>query len=181
MHKRLIIVFFVILMTCIINTKPAGAENEMLVISGFRVSHELTIPGHPKVVYDAITGDISGWWDHSFSEKPAKFYIEAWPGGGFYELFNDSGDGVKHATVIMAQRGKILRFEGPLGLSGRALHIVHTYDFSAQGPDSTHLRLTLNAIGEVNQQLAETVDRVWYHFLFEQFKPYMIKLINHDN
>jgi hypothetical protein len=47
----------------------------------------------PEAVYDAATGDISGWWDHYTSEHPKKLYLEAKPGGGFYEIFNDSGDG----------------------------------------------------------------------------------------
>ncbi len=104
------------------------ADNEMLIISGFRVTHELILPGEPNQVYDAITGDISGWWDHSFSEKL----------------------------------------------------VVHTYKFTAVGPDSTKLNLTVNAIGEVNKKLAEVVDKVWYHFLFEQFEPYMKSLIAAD-
>jgi len=43
-------------------------------------------PGDPVFVYDHLTGDISEWWDHSFSEKPYKLFIEARPGGGFYEI-----------------------------------------------------------------------------------------------
>jgi hypothetical protein len=153
----------------------AIADTEPLNIRGFRITHELTVPGDSVFVYDAITGDISGWWDHSFSGNPYKFYIEAHPGGGFYEIFDESGDGVKHATVIAAQRGKLLRFEGPLGLSGRAVHMIHTYEFSGRGQDSTLIKLTVNAMGNINQELADTVERVWYHFLFEQFKPYVTR------
>ena len=72
----------------------------------FSFEQQLTLPGTPNEIYDAITGDISGWWDHSFSEKPYKLYIEPKPGGGFYEIFNESGDGVKHATVTVADRGR---------------------------------------------------------------------------
>ncbi len=67
----------------------------------FSFEKEIVLPGTPESVYDAITGDISGWWDHSFSDKPYKLYIEAKPGGGFYEIFNEKGDGVKHATSSM--------------------------------------------------------------------------------
>lgn len=74
----------------------------------FSFTQQLTLPGSPTEIYDAVTGDISGWWDHSFSDKPYKLYIEAKPGGGFYEIFNESGDGVKHATVTFADRGKRL-------------------------------------------------------------------------
>ena len=142
-------------------------------MGAFSIDHELALPGTPEVIYDAITGDISGWWDHTFSGKPAKFYIEPKPGGGFWEIFDDSGDGVKHAEVILAQRGKMLRFDGPLGLSGRALKMVHTYTFEAAGEDSTLLKLSVHASGEVEEGLPAIIDRVWRHFLFEQFKPYV--------
>jgi uncharacterized protein YndB with AHSA1/START domain len=152
---------------------PAAAGHKELPTGAFEVEHELILPGAPETIYDAITGDISEWWDHSISESPKKFYIEAKPGGGFWEIFDDSGDGVLHATVILAQRGKLLRFEGPLGLSGNAIHMVHTYEFSHAGTDSTRLRVTVHAAGEMREGWAETVDKVWWHFLVERFKPYV--------
>ena len=48
----------------------------------FAFTHNLTLHGSPQAIYDALTGDISGWWDHSFSDQPYKLYIEARPGGG---------------------------------------------------------------------------------------------------
>lgn len=133
----------------------------------------LTLPGSPEMIYDAMTGDISGWWDHHFSESPKRLYIEPKPGGGFYEIFNDSGDGVKHATVILAERGKHLRFDGPLGLSGYAIQIVTSYDFEPVGSDSTRLKVSVHAAGEVKEGWPETVEKVWHHFIFERFKPYV--------
>ena len=141
--------------------------------NSFIVKHEITLPDTPFMIYDAITGDISGWWDHSFSDSPLQFYIEPKPGGGFYEIFDESGDGVLHATVIVAQRGKLLRFDGPLGLSGRAIKMVHTYEFSPVGSDSTLLKLSVNISGEIDEGLPETISQVWHHFLFEQFKAYI--------
>ena len=139
----------------------------------FVVEHELVLPGAPETIYDAITGDISEWWDHSFRVSPKKFYIEAKPGGGFWEIFDDSGDGVLHATVIYAERGKLLRFDGPLGLSGKAIQMVHTYEFARVGTDSTRLKLSVHASGEIEPGQAEKVDGAWLHFLAEQFKPYI--------
>ena len=151
------------------------AENRELSIGAFEVTHQLTLPGSPEKIFDAVTGDISGWWDHSFSEKPKKFYIEPRPGGGFFEIFDEAGNGVKHAEVIFAGRGKILRFDGPLGLSGHAVKVVTTYTFESATGDSTLLKVTVNAAGEMVAGWAETVDRVWYHFLFERLKPYVEK------
>ena len=139
----------------------------------FSFEQQVTVPGTTIRIYDAMTGDISGWWDHSFSEKPYKLYIDAVPGGGFYEIFNASGDGARHATVIYSDRGKMLRFEGPLGLSGKAVQLVTTYEFSEAGPDSTIVKLTVRGAGEMEEGVPALVESVWHHFLFERFKPYV--------
>jgi hypothetical protein len=139
----------------------------------FSFEQQLAVPGTPENIYDAMTGDISGWWDHSFSDKPYKLYIDAKPGGGFYEIFDESGDGALHATVILAQRGKVLRFEGPLGLSGKAINLVCTYNFTALGADSTTLKLSVHGSGEIEPQVPAIVEQVWHHFLFERFKPFI--------
>ena len=120
------------------------AEVKKSDAGSFSLEQELTLPASPDAVYDALTGDISPWWDHSFSQKPDKLYIEPRPGGGFYEIFNSSGDGALHATVIYAERGKRLRFTGPLGLSGEPVDMVTTYELS---PDAAgaRLHLTVNA------------------------------------
>jgi hypothetical protein len=169
MHTR-IYIFLGILFLIISNLK---AEHKPLKVGAFRVIHSLTLPGTAESLFDQVTGDISGWWDHSMSEKPLKFYIEPKAGGGFYEIFDESGGGVKHAEVIYAQRGKMLRFVGPLGLSGNAINLVTSYQFEVVGKDSVRLNVTVNASGQMEEGWAEAVDRVWYHFLFEQLKPYV--------
>jgi uncharacterized protein YndB with AHSA1/START domain len=148
------------------------SETKDLKTGAFQVQFDVLLQASPEAVYDAVTGDISGWWDHSFSEHPKKLYIEAKPGGGFWEIFDDSGDGVLHATVIYAQRGKKLRFTGPLGFSGQAVNFVTTYDFL---PDAagTKLRLTCNVSGQVEEGEDKAVDAVWHHFLVERLKPYI--------
>ncbi len=151
----------------------AAAETTLFAPGGFTVKQSVVLPGSPETIYDAATGDISGWWDHSFSGKPLRFYIEAKPGGGFYEIFDESGDGVRHATVTWAQRGKALRFEGPLGFAGNALTLVTTYTFEPAGADSTRLTVSAHGAGEVREGWAEAVDGVWHHFLIERFKPYI--------
>jgi hypothetical protein len=154
--------------------KPAAAGG------GFRVEMELVLPATPNEVFDAATGDISAWWDHSFSGHPKKLFIEPKPGGGFYEIFDDAGNGVLHATVIYAQRGKMLRFVGPLGLSGRAVDCVTTWEFNVEpaaaggtASPGTKLKLTVAISGEVDEATAKIVDAVWHHFLVERLKPYI--------
>jgi hypothetical protein len=151
-----------------------GTEGETkdLKAGAFQVQQELVLPVSPEVLYDTMSGDISGWWDHSLSKHPKKLYIEAKPGGGFWEIFNDSGDGALHATVIVADRGKMLRFTGPLGLSGEAVNVVTTYEFLPD-PAGTKLRLTVNVSGQLEEGEEKVLDTVWHHFLFDRLKPYI--------
>jgi len=139
----------------------------------FSFDKKVTLPGTPEIIFDAVTGDISGWWDHSFTESPQDFFIEPTPGGGFWEIFDDEGNGVLHARVIYANRGKMLRFDGPLGLSGKAIQVVTTYQFEPVGNDSTLFKVSVHAAGEVEEGIPAIVERVWEHFIFEQLKPYI--------
>jgi penicillin V acylase-like amidase (Ntn superfamily)/uncharacterized protein YndB with AHSA1/START domain len=153
---------------------PAGADPARTApASTFAFSFDVTLPAPPVEIYDALTGDITGWWDHSFTEKPFRLYIEPRPGGGFYEVFDASGDGARHATVIYAERGKRLRFEGPLGLSGRAVSIVTTYDLAASGKSATRLTVSVRGAGEIDDKTPGVVEQVWRHFILERFKPYV--------
>jgi len=140
----------------------------------FSFEKEVTLPGTPEVIFDAVTGDIGGWWDHHFSENPIAFYIEPVPGGGFWEMFDEEGNGVLHATVIYADRGKMLRFDGPLGLSGKAIKVVTTYTFTSAGDSLTLFKVSLHAAGEVEEGVPALVEGVWEHFIFEQLEPYII-------
>lgn len=149
------------------------SEVTPLTSAGFSVVHEVVLPGKPEAIYDAFTGDVRDWWDHSWTEHPKALYIEPKAGGGFYEVFDDSGNGALHATVITAWRGKLLRLDGPLGLAGEPIAMVHTLEFAARGTDSTHIKLTANGAGHIKDWIPQAVDDVWKHFLIERFKPYV--------
>ena len=151
---------------------PAAGDPVPSDYGCYAFTFDVELPGAPEEIYDAITGDISGWWDHSFSENPKRFYVEPKPGGGFLEIFDEEGNGVLHATVLVADRGKLLRMNGPLGLSGQAVDGVYTYRFAAAGENTT-LTLEANLAGQITEEVAGIVEGVWRHFLIEQFKPYV--------
>lgn len=149
----------------------AQAEVKLLAYGGYSVELETVLPVSPNVAYDAATGDIGGWWDHHFSDHPKRLYIEAKPGGGFYEIFDDSGNGVQHAVVIFADRGKRLRFTGPLGFSGNALDDVVTYEFKPEG-SGTRMHIIVNMVGQISAEDAQAADQVWHHFA-DRLKAYI--------
>jgi uncharacterized protein YndB with AHSA1/START domain len=151
---------------------PAGAEVKEIQVGGFVVEKTFTFPASPERVWDGLTGDVSEWWDHTFSGNPHKLYIEAKPGGGFWEIFDESGDGVQHAEVIWAQREKVLKLRGPLGFSGKALDMVHTLTLEPEGP-GTRLHLAVHASGEMEEGWPAAVDGVWDHFLGVRLRAWL--------
>jgi len=154
-----------------VNTN-AHSETKELKTAAYQDQQEVVIAAKPEVVYDAATGDITGSWDHHMSEHPKKMYIDAKPGGCFCEIFDDSGDGAQHAVVIYAVRGKMLRYTEPLGFSGTAIDAVTAYEFLPD-PAGTKLRVTVNMVGQIDEQTAHLVDGVWHHFIAERLKPYV--------
>ncbi|MFW5947470.1 MAG: SRPBCC family protein [Gemmatimonadota bacterium] len=161
----------ILLATTAVAQEPAAIERPD--VGAFAFEHVVVLPGTPAGIYDVITGDLSGWWDHNFSGDPAVFVLEPWPGGRFLEQFEEgSRDGLVHATVTFARRPELLRFEGPLGLTGYAVHGVYTYELEPVG-DSTRLTLTTRMAGEMQEGWPEAVEGAWRHFLFERLKPYV--------
>ena len=172
MERIIILVTIIFLLSSLLSAQQLNDESEVKY-GAFSFTKEVTLPGTPEVIFDAATGDISGWWDHSVSENPLELYIEPIPGGGFWEFFDDEGNGVLHASVIAADRGKLLRFDGPLGLAGTAIKLVTTYTFEAAGSDSTLMKIFVYGAGEVEDGTPAIVEKVWEHFIFERFKPYI--------
>ncbi len=168
---------FLISFSVLLITEFNFGQNTSLTNSKvFSFQKEVTLPGTPIDIWNIVTGDISSWWDHSFSDNPVKFYIDPKPGGGFWEIFDEEGNGVLHATVIYADKGKLLRFEGPLGLSGMAIQVVTTYQFESSGNDSTKFIVSLNAAGQVEEGVPAIVEKVWEHFIYERLTPYVNSL-----
>ncbi len=161
-----------VLATALASVGTAFAKVRATSLAGFVVEHEVVLPGGPEEIYDTVTGDIKPWWDHHMSESPRSLTIEARPGGSFKEIFDESGDGAIHATVIYAHRGKRLRFAGPLGFSGYPLELVVTYDLEPH-EKGTLMKVTCSAAGQVEAGWDQAIDQVWHHFLFEALKPYV--------
>ena len=163
-------VFFLLVLTVFASAALAAPKTEP--VNAFSFALPVMLPGTPEEIFDAATGDITGWWDHTFKKPPKALYIEPRVGGAFMEEFDDKGNGARHATVITCDRPRLIRFEGPLGLAGHAVQMVHTYSFEAVG-DSTRMTLSVHGAGAVSDKLGGVVEGVWKHFLVERFKPYV--------
>ncbi len=173
-NRRVIQLFLLLISLVFLNLPGYGEVEELPPGNTFRISNELELPLTPDQAFDVMTGDISGWWDHHFADSVHAFYIEPKPGGKFLELFDEDGNGALHATVIYADRGKKLRYEGPLGLSGKAVIFVVTYEYQPV-ENGTKVILDIHCSGEIDSELAGIVDNVWSHFLFERLEPFVKK------
>jgi hypothetical protein len=167
MHRSLVAALLLVM------AATASAAPRDLATGAFSVTVETVVPGQPIDVYDATFGDVTGWWDHSMSGDPHAMYIEPKPGGAFMEIFDESGDGVRHAVVTYAKRGESLRFEGPLGLAGNALFMVTTWTFEDADEGHTRISVAVHGSGEVQERWPAVVERTWHHFLVERLTPYL--------
>ena len=68
------IFFFIFMM--IIHAGQIMAETKPLRSGAFQIFHSVTLPGSPEILFDQVTGDIGGWWDHSMSENPLKWWFQ---------------------------------------------------------------------------------------------------------
>ncbi len=139
----------------------------------FSFSVQADVKGTTEEVFETITGDISSWWDHTVSENPVKLSVDPYPGGAFMEIFDDEGHGVRHAVVTGADYGKMLRYEGPLGLAGTALLMVTTWTLAEADQGRTTVTVDVHGAGEVGEGIPEIIEKTWGYFLIQRLKPYL--------
>ena len=150
---------------------PVVSEFEVL---GFRTTQTIEINAPREAVWDAATGDVLPWWDHTYSGGPAELVIEPTFGGRFYERFEaGSDDGMLHAEVIFANAPQTLRLHGPLGLTGRSYNLVTSWTLEATDDGRTLFTVDLAMHGEIDENLAGIVHGVWTHFIGTRLKTYM--------
>lgn len=154
-------------------TAEPPADLEAFTPQGFRTRIVVEIAAPRTEVFEAATGDISPWWDHTFWPDPAELVIEPEFGGRFYERFREGEpSGALHGRVIFVNAPETLRIHGPLGLSGRAVDHVATWTLEETG-DHTRFTVDLAMTGEIDAPLAGVVRGVWEHFIEGRLKPYV--------
>ncbi|GEQ99090.1 hypothetical protein JCM17844_27270 [Iodidimonas gelatinilytica] len=163
-------------------TTPAQAQSgadearvTKLESRAFSLSHQVELPASTSEVWAAITSDISGWWDHSFADTPARLFIKAQPGGAFYEYFDEAGqNGVVHARVIYAEADKRLVLDGPLGFNGHAVTIITTWELQPSEQKTRSILTARLSVSGVYQDGWDTaLESVWAHFLSGRLKGYL--------
>ena len=140
----------------------AHAEVAAAQPGGFEVVERAHISAPPQRVWDAI-GKVDAWWTsaHTYSQDASNLSLNPEPGGCFCERWQ--GGAVRHATVVAAMPGRLLRLDGALGpLGGLAVTGRLTFDLTPSA-GGTDLKL-IYAVGGWSpdglQSLATPVDHV---------------------
>ncbi len=83
--------------------------------AGFMISHETEVAVDSKAAYDAFV-DVGRWWNdsHTFSGAARNLSIDPKAGGCWCEALPNGGS-VRHMTVVQANPGAMLVFNGGLG------------------------------------------------------------------
>ena len=152
----------------------AEAEVQRSAEDGFLSVHSLNIAAPPKVVYRAMTREISRWWNpaHSYSGDARNFRLVAQAGGCLCERLSGGGS-VEHMRVLFADTNKELRLAGGLGplqtlaVSGNMVFRLRSADEGAEKeqpkPKTTTLEYSYLVSGNsmsALEPLAEPVDAV---------------------
>ena len=136
-------------------------------MNNFRIEQEIKINAKPAKVFERLTGDVSPWWDHSFSEAPKAVVLEAKLGGRFYEDFGD-GNGAIYCTVMQLEKDAKLVLVGQMGMGG-AVYGNITFELVADGA-ATVLKLSHSAIGDVTDEHKKNYSQGWQDLLGKRLK-----------
>ena len=143
-------------------------------VRGYRSSQTIEIAAPREAVWEAATGDVSMWWDHTFKADRVELVIEPEFGGRFYERFREGEDsGALHADIIYVDAPSVLRMNGPLGLQDRSYDLIITWTLAEGDDGMTDFTVDLAMHGEIDAALAEVVHNVWTHFIGGRLKTYM--------
>ena len=62
MERIIILVTIILLLSPLLSAQQLNDESRVKY-GAFSFTKEVTLPGTPEVIFDAATGDISGWWE----------------------------------------------------------------------------------------------------------------------
>lgn len=166
------------------DSAPDPAPNiRELETRAFEFDLTVAMPATREEVWQALTGDVSGWWDHHVSDASAELVIYPRPGGAFWEYFDSDGaTGIEHAEVIFSRPPEKLVMTGPFGFSGNAVRMVVTYalepvaDENLTGDlDTTGsvLTVTVSVSGVYKDGWDSDIRDVWRHSVESRLKGYL--------
>jgi len=144
-----------------------GQHRKEETVNSFQIDQEIKIKASADKVFAHLTGDVSPWWDHSFSEKPKAIVLEPKVGGRFFEDFGN-GNGVIYCTVMHIVKNKKLVLQGAMGMAGAVFGNI-SFDLDEQD-GATVLKLSHHAFGEVTEDHKKNYAGGWQALLGARLK-----------
>jgi DNA-binding transcriptional ArsR family regulator/uncharacterized protein YndB with AHSA1/START domain len=135
------------------------------------MEQEVLVGAEPERVFDALTTRVGDWWTHTFSDSPKAVRLEPQIGGRFFEEYGDVDGGVLYATVTHLKRGQHLELAGPMGMQGVVMGLTR-FDLEARD-GSTLVKLSHQAIGDVDEAMEQSYAAGWKAILEKQLKGYL--------
>ncbi|MCB2200980.1 metalloregulator ArsR/SmtB family transcription factor [bacterium] len=132
------------------------------------IEQDVLIQATPEEVFDKLTGDVTSWWNHGFSESPHAIKLEPHVGGRFYEEFGGEGDGALYCTVTYVDRPHSLSMQGSMGMREPVTGSIK-FELEKEG-DGTRLKLSHHAFGLIDDEKEANYTVGWKVLLGERLK-----------
>ncbi len=124
-----------------------------------------------KKVWAALTNDIGRWWAVRLGEEGSSISLDPRLGGHFEERWGD-GEGIVWGCVIDLRRGKRLRLNGNLGMTGAGTNDF-TYELEEKGKN-TLLKLSHHGIGYRDPETEENYRKGWITLFNDYLTPWLV-------
>ncbi len=144
--------------------------NSPVGVSAMTIEQQITINAPREKVFEALTEDIVKWWAY---KESAEMYLEAWPGGRFYEGSSD-GDGFLWGTVLEVRRPSVLRVSELLGSLPSVRAGAHKYELEDDN-GSTILKFSCQMLGEIDDDARACLESGWGELLSVHLKNWVEK------
>jgi len=147
-----------------------GAQNG---IRQFSHALKVKIAAPPEKVWNAIVEGIDHWWTKRYTENPGGMRFEAFPGGRFWENFDDKGNGFVAAIVTWVEKPKRLEYRGHMGMRGAVAGVINMELEESNG--DTILKVTYDAIGEISDEVMDGYRKGWSELCEQNLKNFVEK------
>ena len=146
------------------------SEQSTAAISVFHTELEIPLKASPARVYQALTHDISAWWDPDASWGKGKLVLEPKVGGRMWEDFGN-GEGALFGIVTYVEQNKKLEIEGDHGL-GSGVQGYIRFELVPQ-EEGVLLKFSHRAFGEISERSRQRFPEGWQQLLAVNLPAYL--------
>lgn len=135
----------------------------------FCVRCEVRIDAPRAAVWEALVGDVSGWWHPAYQVRPDNRGIRLEPvaGGHLVEDWGD-GEGLVWGEVVVVKRHETISVCGDTaGQWGGPSRSFMTWELEPDGDHATRLRFVQEGFGRATDETVKNLDGGWI-YLFEE-------------